>query len=202
MLTASRTSLSWRRCFPTARLAVCSCPPPDERIGMRATFFPPRGLRIRPGIPASDAPERRDLAGRHRPGPGWRGRDSALLAVVLIATAGFGALVQGPIWSQDPALAGANLTVSVLFVLTGWMLRREPGQRGVGWALMLTGLLRPMDFADAGTAPPWAAYDLLFGAATASSAPMPYCVTRIPRCCGRSGYSLFSSPAGCWRAGY
>ena len=30
---------------------------------------------------------------------------------------------------------------------------------------MLTGLLRPMDFADAGTAPPWAAYDLLFGAA-------------------------------------
>ena len=132
---------------------------------MRATFFPPRGLRIRPGIPASDAPERRDLAGRHRPGPGWRGRDSVLMAVVLIATAGFGALVQGPIWSQDPALAGANLTVSVLFVLTGWMIRREPGQRGVGWALMLTGLLRPMDFADAGTAPPWAAYDLLFGAA-------------------------------------
>ena len=88
-----------------------------------------------------------------------------LTAVVLIATAGFSVLVQGPIWSQDPALAGANLTVSVLFVLTGWMIRREPGQRGVGWALMLTGLLRPMDFADAGTAPPWAAYDLLFGAA-------------------------------------
>lgn len=132
---------------------------------MRATFFPPRGLRIRPGIPASDAPERRDLAGRHRPGSRWRGRDSALLAVVLIATAGFSALVQGPIWSQDPALAGANLTVSVLFVLTGWMLRTEPGQRGVGWALILAGLLRPMDFVDAQTAAPWAAYDLLFGAA-------------------------------------
>jgi signal transduction histidine kinase len=132
---------------------------------MRATFFPPRRLRIRPRIPASDAPESRDLAGRRRPGPGWRGRDVVLTAVILIATAAFSVLVQGPIWSQDPALAGANLTVSVLFVLTGLMIRREPGQRGVGWALMLTGLLRPMDFVDAGTAPPWAAYDLLFGAA-------------------------------------
>ena len=60
---------------------------------MRATFFPPRGLRIRPGILASDAPERRDLAGRHR--PRWRGRDAALTAIVLIATAGLAR------WSKD-----------------------------------------------------------------------------------------------------
>ncbi len=148
ILTAGRTSLSWVDAFrQPVRLSVCARLP-DERIGMRATFFPPRGLRI-----------------RHRPGPGWRGRDAVLTAVVIIATSGFSALVQGPIWSQDPALAAANLTVSVLFVLTGWMLRAEPGQRGVGWALMLAGLFRSMDFVDAWSGPPWAAYDLLFGAA-------------------------------------
>ena len=142
---------------------------------MRGTFSPLRGLTIR----GSSAPDRRDPATKHRPGrdkhgpgrdkhgPGreWRGRDSVLTAVVIIAAAGFCALVQGPIWSQDPALAGANLIASVLFVFTGWMLRREPGQRGVGWALMLAGLLRSLDFVDAWSGAPWAVYDLLFGAA-------------------------------------
>jgi len=128
---------------------------------MRATFSPLRGLTIR----SSDAPDRRDPAAKHRPGREWRGRDSVLTAVVVIAAAGFCALVQGPIWSQDPALAGANLIASVLFVFTGWMLRREPGQRGVAWALMLAGLLRSLDFVDAWSGAPWAIYDLLFGAA-------------------------------------
>jgi signal transduction histidine kinase len=102
---------------------------------------------------------------RHGPGPEWRGRDYVLTAVVIIAVAGFCALVQGPVWNTDPALAGANLTVSVLFFFTGWMLRREPGQRGVAWALMLAGLLRSLDFVDAWSGAPWAIYDLLFGAA-------------------------------------
>ena len=102
---------------------------------------------------------------RHGPGPEWRGRDYVLTAVVIIAAAGFCALVQGPVWNTDPALAGANLTVSVLFVFTGWMLRREPGQRGVAWALMIAGLLRSLDFVDAWSGAPWAIYDLLFGAA-------------------------------------
>src|ERR1700729_1228228 len=109
--------------------------------------------------------DRRERAWRHRPGLEWRGRDSALTAVVIITAAGFCALVQGPLWIQDPALAAANLTVSVLFVLTGWMLRTEPGQGSVGWALILAGLLRSMDFADAWSGPPWAVYDMLFGAA-------------------------------------
>ena len=102
---------------------------------------------------------------RHGAGPEWRGRDYTLTAVVIFAAAGFCALVQGPVWNQDPALAGANLTVSVLFVFTGWMLRREPGQRGVAWALMIAGLLRSLDFVDAWSGAPWAIYDLLFGAA-------------------------------------
>ena len=128
---------------------------------MRATFFPLRGLRLS----SSDAPARRDAAGRHRPGLDWRGRDYLLTAVVLIAAAGFCVVVQGPLWIQVPALAAANLTASVLFVLTGWMLRREPGQRGVAWALMIAGLLRSLDFVDAWSGPPWALYDLLFGGA-------------------------------------
>ncbi len=102
---------------------------------------------------------------RHEPGPEWRGRDYVLTAVLLIAVAGFCALVQGPLWSQDPALAAVNLTISVLFVFTGWMLRREPGQRGVAWALMGAGLLRSLDFVDAWSGASWAIYDLLFGAA-------------------------------------
>ena len=101
---------------------------------------------------------------RHEPGPEWRGRDYVLTAVLLIAVAGFCALVQGPLWSQDPALAAVNLTVSVLFVFTGWMLRREPGQRGVAWALMGAGLLRSLDFVDAWSGASWAIYDR-FGAA-------------------------------------
>ena len=130
---------------------------------MRATLFSLRGL----GISGSDAPDRRTPAERHEHGPGleWRGRDFLLTAVVIIAVSGFCAVVQGPVWSQDPALAAANLTVSVLFVFTGWMLRRDPGQRGVAWALMFAGLLRSLDFVDAWSGAPWALYDLLFGAA-------------------------------------
>lgn len=88
-----------------------------------------------------------------------------LTAVVIIAASGFCALVQGPIWSQNPALAAANLIASVLFVFTGWMLRREPGQRGVAWALMIAGLLRSLDFVNAWSGAPWALYDQLFGSA-------------------------------------
>jgi signal transduction histidine kinase len=127
---------------------------------MRTTFFPLRGLRLS----SSEAPDRRDAAGRHGPGLDWRGRDYVLTAVVLIAAAGFCAVVQGPLWSQVPALAAANLAVSVLFVFTGWMLRREPGQRGVAWALIIAGLLRSLDFVDAWSGAPWAVYGLLFGA--------------------------------------
>ncbi len=128
---------------------------------MRATFLPPRELEIS----RTDTPCRRDPTRRHGPGPEWRGRDTVLTAVVILATAGFCAVVQGPLWSQDAALAAVNVTVSVLFVFTGWMLRREPGQRGVAWALMIAGLLRSVDFVDAWSGAPWAIYDLLFGAA-------------------------------------
>jgi signal transduction histidine kinase len=95
----------------------------------------------------------------------WRGYHFSLIAAITVAAGGFCALVQGPLWNTDAALAAVNLAVSVLFVFTGLMLRREPGQHAVGWALVIAGVLRSLDFADAWSGPPWAIYDLLFGAA-------------------------------------
>jgi signal transduction histidine kinase len=95
----------------------------------------------------------------------WRGYHLWLTVAITSAAGGFCAVVQGPLWSQDAALAAVNLTTSVLFVFTGLMLRREPGQHTVAWALMIAGVLRSMDFADAWSGPPWAIYDLIFGAA-------------------------------------
>ena len=83
-------------------------------------------------------------------------------AAVLLAAGGFCALVQGPQWRESAALATVNLAVSLLFVFTGLMLRREPGQQGTAWALMLAGLFRSVDFVDAWHGP-WAPYTLVFG---------------------------------------
>ena len=87
-----------------------------------------------------------------------------MTAAATAAAAGFSALVQGPLWYQKPSLAAVNLTTTVLFVFTGLMLRFEPGQRAVAWALVFAGLLRSLDFADAWNGPGWAIYALLFGA--------------------------------------
>jgi signal transduction histidine kinase len=81
---------------------------------------------------------------------------------VLVAAGGFCALVQGPQWRSSAALATVNLAVSLLFVLTGLMLRREHGQQGTAWALILAGLFRSVDFIDAWHGP-WSPYTLVFG---------------------------------------
>ena len=93
----------------------------------------------------------------------WRGRRSWLgNAVALVAAGCFCAAVQGPLWIHATALATVNLTVSLVFVFTGLMLRKEPGQRGVAWALMLAGIFRSVDFIDSWNGP-WPAYGLVFG---------------------------------------
>jgi len=128
---------------------------------MRASFL----LPAQPNIRGSDTPDRQEGAGPQEPQLEWRGYHLWLTAAVTVAAGGFCALVQGPLWNQDAALAGANLAVSVLFVFTGLMLRREPGQRGVGWALMFAGVLRSLDFVDAWGAGSLVLYTLIFGAA-------------------------------------
>jgi signal transduction histidine kinase len=117
--------------------------------GIRAFSFPALRLRTRARAPELE----------------WRGYHFPLTAAITVAAGGFCALVQGPLWNTDAALAATNLAVSVLFVFTGLMLRREPGQRAVGWALVIGGVLRSLDFADAWNSSPWAIYDLIFGAA-------------------------------------
>jgi signal transduction histidine kinase len=105
-----------------------------------------------------------------RPGTWWPARLGlrparrpwVTTAVVLVVVAGFAALVQGPTWRESAALATVNLAVSLLFVFTGLMLRREPGQEVPACALILTGLFRPLDFIDAWNGP-WAAYATTFG---------------------------------------
>jgi signal transduction histidine kinase len=93
----------------------------------------------------------------------WHARRPWLVVTgILIAVAGFSALVQGPQWRQSPALATVNLAVSLLFVFTGLMLGKEPGQRVTAWALILAGLFRSVDFIDAWNGP-WPAYAQVFG---------------------------------------
>ena len=93
----------------------------------------------------------------------WRGRRAWLgNAAALVAAGCFCAAVQGPLWIHATALATVNLTVSLVFVFTGLMLRKEPGQRGVAWALMLAGIFRSVNFIDSWNGP-WPAYGLVFG---------------------------------------
>jgi signal transduction histidine kinase len=97
--------------------------------------------------------------------PLWRGyRSWAGVAGILIATAAFCALVQGHLWEQSPTLAGANLACSLLFVFTGLMLLREPGQRRVAFALMAAGIFRSLDFISSWNWPALEVYGLIFGA--------------------------------------
>jgi signal transduction histidine kinase len=100
-----------------------------------------------------------------QPGPElpWRGYLAWLAtATVLVAAGCFCALAQGPLWIQNTGLASANLAMSLVFVFTGLMLRKQPGQRGVAWALMLAGVFRSVDFVDAWNGA-WPAYALVFG---------------------------------------
>jgi signal transduction histidine kinase len=91
----------------------------------------------------------------------WR---FALLTAGILAAVGIlSAVAELPLWTQEPALAVVNLSTSLTFVLTGLLLHRQPGQRGVAWALILAGALRPLDFVDAWTGGPWPVYAVVFG---------------------------------------
>ena len=142
--------------WPTPR-DVLRGPPPDERIGMQATTLPSPGIKTRRSGAENG---RAGQSGPEQPRHGYRSWLAA--AAVLVATGCFCALVQGPTWSQNSALAGMNLSVSLVFVFTGLMLRKEPGQRSVALALMLAGIFRSVDFVDSWNGP-WPAYALVFG---------------------------------------
>ena len=103
---------------------------------------------------------------RQPPGEGSRPRPLRfyLLAGAILAALGcLDTLAELPLWRQTPALATVNLIMSLAFILTGLLLRTEPGQRGVAWALILAGVFRSLDFIDAWNAGPLPVYAVVFG---------------------------------------
>ena len=126
---------------------------------MSATLLPLPGIRRR----RSDSRSGRDAI--QQPGPEllWHGYRSWLVRIAALVAAGcFCAIAQGPLWKHSTGLATVNLAMSLVFVFTGLMIRQEPGQRGVAWALMLAGIFRSVDFVDSWNGP-WPAYALVFG---------------------------------------
>src|SRR4029077_3198898 len=59
-------------------------------------------------------------------------------------------------------LATVNVATSVTFIGTGLILRRDPRNRAVAWALIIAGALRSVDFTDP-LGGPWPFYTLVFG---------------------------------------
>ena len=100
-----------------------------------------------------------------RPGkslPRYAASPWLVMPIVLMATACFCALAEGPLWLQSTPLAAVNLGFALVMVLTGLMLRKEPGQAVPAVALMLTGIFRCVDFIDAWNGA-WPVYALVFG---------------------------------------
>jgi signal transduction histidine kinase len=126
---------------------------------MRASIpAPPHSGTWRAGAPGEQAGTRR---------PPWAviwpaRRPWLAVAGILLAVACFCTLVQGPQWRQSPVLCAVNLSGSLVFVFTGLMLGREPGQRVTAVVLMLAGVFRSVDFIDAWNGG-WPAYTLVFG---------------------------------------
>ena len=126
---------------------------------MRATIPSLPATRTWLGGVAGGREESRRAA---RPARWFAHRPWLSVTAILLAVGCFCALIQGPQWREDAALATANLAFSLVFVFTGLMLRREPGQRVTAWALMLAGVFRCLDFADAWNGA-WPAYTTVFG---------------------------------------
>jgi len=126
---------------------------------MRATIPSLPAAKTGPGGAAGDRKESRRAV---RPARWFAHRPWLSVTAILVAVGCFCALIQGPQWREDAALATANLAFSLVFVFTGLMLRKEPGQRVTAWALMLAGVFRCLDFADAWNGA-WPAYTTVFG---------------------------------------
>jgi len=126
---------------------------------MRATIPSPSATKTWPGGAAGDRKESRWAV---RPARWFAHRPWLSVTAILVAVGCFCTLIQGPQWREDAALATANLAFSLVFVFTGLMLRKEPGQRVTAWALMLAGVFRCLDFADAWNGA-WPAYTTVFG---------------------------------------
>jgi hypothetical protein len=114
--------------------------------------------------------------------PAWlrhRRRDLLAAGVLLVAGA-LSAMLQGSMWHTATVLSVVNVATSLAFICTGLLLRRQPGQQRVAWALMLAGGLRSLDFADAFiNGGPWPLYALVCGGLDRLAGA--YAILRYPR---------------------
>jgi signal transduction histidine kinase len=111
----------------------------------------------------------------------WHRRRGYLLAAGVLLAAGAGsALLQGSMWHTATVLAVVNVTTSLAFICTGLLLRRQPGQQRVAWALMLAGAFRSLDFANSfADGGPWPLYALVCGGLDRLAGA--YALLRYPR---------------------
>jgi signal transduction histidine kinase len=134
---------------------------------------------VTPGQPGHAEPDPESAPapdGLRAPGPL---RFTLTVALALAALGAVDTVAQLPMWRDTPALATVNVIMSLAFILTGLLLRREDGQRGVAWALILAGVFRSLDFVDAWSGGPWAVYAVIFGGIDRVFGA--YAVLRYPR---------------------
>jgi signal transduction histidine kinase len=111
---------------------------------------------------------------------GLQRRGYLLTVGVLIVAGGLSALLQGRGWHQAPVLSVVNVTTTLAFICTGLLLRRQPGQQRVAWALMLAGAFRSLDFANSlADSGPWPLYALVCGGLDRLAGA--YAMLRYPR---------------------
>jgi signal transduction histidine kinase len=165
---------------------------PGERIGMGGALVP----LAEPSARQAGLTRSGEAARPPRTRLSWPGRNRDLLtAGVLMASGCVCTLVQGSTWSHATVLAVVNLATSLTFVGTGLLLRQQPGQRRVAWALVLAGILRSLDFSDAlgGPGPLYAlifgGMDRLFGA---------YALLRYPRPALLRHHRVYLIALGAW----
>jgi signal transduction histidine kinase len=109
-----------------------------------------------------------------------RRRGYLLAAGVLLAAGAGSALLQGRMWHTATVLSVVNVATSLTFICTGLLLRRQPGQRRVAWALMLAGAFRSLDFANSfADDGPWPLYALVCGGLDRLAGA--YALLRYPR---------------------
>ncbi len=91
-------------------------------------------------------------------------RDSRVLLLAGVPTLTvLEALAQRPLWSSHTILVVVNLATLVTFLITGVLLRDEPGQRGTSWALILAGVSRPLGWLNEWGTGPLPLYASVFG---------------------------------------
>jgi signal transduction histidine kinase len=98
-----------------------------------------------------------------RSAPGISLSDKWLLAAAVPAVCALEALAQGSLWRHYAPLPAVNLITSATFLVTGILIRREDGQRGTSWALILAGAAHPLGWLNAWEAGPFPLYASVFG---------------------------------------